>query len=171
MLADIEQFDNLFVARTFSKAYGLAGLRAGVLAGDPEQLKFVRRVSSPYNVNSVALACLPDALADCDYLSDYVAQVKRARLALERELESQQVPFWPSEANFILTYFGDYRAAFVQAMRVRGILVRDRHNDPGCAGCVRITVGSEQQTDRLIAAMRNALTDIGYRPQSREANA
>ncbi len=60
------EIPNLFVSRTFSKAYGLAGLRIGVLAGNVEQMKLVRRVSSPYNLNSVALACLADALGDQD---------------------------------------------------------------------------------------------------------
>ena len=64
MLPRHREVPNLFVARTFSKAYGLAGLRVGVLVGDPEQMRAVRRVSSPYNVNAVALACLPAALAD-----------------------------------------------------------------------------------------------------------
>ena len=169
MVGEIANFENLFVARTFSKAHGLAGFRVGILAGPAEQMKFVRRVSSPYNVNGIALACLPEALADRDYISNYVAEVKRGRLALETELTSRGIKFWPSHANFILTYFGDHGVPFVEAMRARGILVRDRHRDPGCAGCVRITLGTEEQTDKLIAATRNALTDINYEPQSREA--
>ena len=171
MVGAIAQVENLFVARTFSKAYGLAGFRVGILAGSAEQMKFVRRVSSPYNVNGVALACLPVALADREYINNYVAEVKRGRSALETELASQGIEFWPSRANFILTSMGKFRAPFVEALRARGILVRDRHRDPGCEGCVRITVGTEDQTDKLIAAMRNALADINYEPPSREARA
>ena len=77
---------NLFVSRTFSKAYGLAGLRIGVLAGNVEQMKMVRRVSSPYNLNSVALACLPEALADEEYIRRYVDRGCRGRSCLEKEL-------------------------------------------------------------------------------------
>jgi len=60
---------NLLVARTFSKAYGLAGLRIGLLAGHPDAMRFIRKVSSPYNVNSIALTCLPAALADEEYIA------------------------------------------------------------------------------------------------------
>ncbi|MFB3915925.1 MAG: histidinol-phosphate transaminase [Terriglobales bacterium] len=158
----IAKFANLFVARTFSKAYGMAGLRIGVLAGNTEQMRMVRRVSSPYSVNQAALACLPDALADEQYIQDYVAQVLRGRARLSGELRALGVPHWPSEANFILTRIGDKRIAFVQAMRRRGILVRDRNSDPGCAGCVRITVGTDEQTDKLLAALRNVLEEIGW---------
>ncbi len=79
---------NVFVARTFSKAYGLAGLRAGLLMGDAQQMSAVRRVASPYNVNSIALACLPEALADAEYMRDYVAQTCEGRELLQRELKS-----------------------------------------------------------------------------------
>jgi histidinol-phosphate aminotransferase len=68
---------NLFVARTFSKAYGLAGLRVGVLAGNAAHISMVNKISSPYNVNGVALACLPAALADQDYIVQYVSQVRQ----------------------------------------------------------------------------------------------
>lgn len=67
------QIENLFVARTFSKAYGLAGLRIGILAGEPRQMTMVRRVASPYSVNAVALAVLPQALQDQEYVGHYVA--------------------------------------------------------------------------------------------------
>ena len=64
MISDLASHPNLFVARTFSKAYGLAGLRLGVLTGAAEQIDYLRRLSLPFNVNSVALACLEEALAD-----------------------------------------------------------------------------------------------------------
>src|SRR5208283_731444 len=85
---------NLFVARTFSKVYGMAGLRIGVLVGDADQMLAVRLVSSPYNVNAVALACLPDALADQAYIARYVSEVKEARARLERMFESAGIRFW-----------------------------------------------------------------------------
>ena len=79
---------NLFVARTFSKAYGLAGLRIGILAGDAGQMAMVRRVASPYNVNAVALAALPEALQDQEYVEHYVAEVQSGRELFEQELRT-----------------------------------------------------------------------------------
>ena len=157
LLADVASYLNLFVARTFSKAYGLAGLRIGVLAGNAAQMAMVRRVGSPYNVNAVALACLPDALADQEYVRQYVAEVRRGRERLEQELRTLKLRFWPSQANFVLVRIGERHDDFVRAMRERGILVRDRSRDPGCDGCVRISVGSKPQTERLIVALREAV--------------
>jgi histidinol-phosphate aminotransferase len=157
LLAEVAGFPNLFVARTFSKAYGLAGLRIGVLVGSPAQMAMVRRVSSPYNVNAVALACLPEAIADEEYVRQYTAEVRQGRERLEQELRSLKLRFWPSQANFVLVHIGERHDAFVRAMRERGILVRDRSRDPGCDGCVRISVGSNAQTERLIVALREAV--------------
>ena len=106
VMAARDEFPNLFVARTFSKAYGLAGLRIGVLVGDAEQMRSVRRVSSPYNVNAVALACLPEALSDQSYIQQYVSEVRESRARLERALEAAGIQFWPSQANFVLARVG-----------------------------------------------------------------
>ena len=157
LLTEVANFSNLFVARTFSKAYGLAGLRIGVLVGNAEQMTLVRRVGSPYNVNAVALACLPEALADREYVRQYVAEVRQGKERLEQELRSLKLRFWPSRANFVLVRIGGPHDAFVGAMRERGILVRDRSRDPGCEGCVRISVGSNEQTERLIVALREVV--------------
>jgi histidinol-phosphate aminotransferase len=155
------EFPNLFVSRTFSKAYGLAGLRIGVLMGDASQMNVVRRVSSPYSVNEVALACLPEALADQIYISEYAAEVRRGREQLQQQLRSWDIRHWPSHANFVLMYFGALNSAFIAAMRQRGILVRDRSSDYGCDGCVRITLGSDAQNERLFTALREGLEQIG----------
>jgi histidinol-phosphate aminotransferase len=160
LMPDVGAKPNLFVARTFSKAYGLAGLRIGILAGPREQMPMVRRVSSPYSVNAVALLALPEALADREYVSNYAAQVKTGRARLERELTQAGVVWWPSEANFVLMRIGDRHRDFVAAMRQRGILVRDRSSDPGCEGCVRITLGTSEQTEQLLVAFREVVAEL-----------
>ncbi|MGA2980075.1 MAG: histidinol-phosphate transaminase [Terriglobales bacterium] len=157
------QIDNLFVARTFSKAYGLAGLRIGILAGEARQMTMVRRVASPYNVNAAALAVLPEALRDQEYVNRYVAQVLSNRDRLQQELGNLGLHYWPSHANFVLVSIGAAHAEFVQALRIRGILVRDRDTDPGCEGCVRLTVGSDRHTEALIVALRDVVERLGLR--------
>jgi histidinol-phosphate aminotransferase len=159
--------ENLFVARTFSKAYGLAGLRIGVLAGDARQISMVRRVASPYNVNAVALAVLPEALGDQAYVERYVAEVRRGRAELEMELTNLGLRYWPSHANFVLVRVGPAHAEFIQAFRDRGILIRDRNADPGCEGCVRLTVGSSKHTKILIEALRDVVENLGLRGEVR----
>ena len=163
LIAHTRQIENLFVARTFSKAYGLAGLRIGILAGEARQMAMVRRVASPYSVNAAALAVLPEAIQDQEYVNRYVAQVRRNRERLQLELGSLGLHHWPSHANFVLVRIGTAHAEFVRALRDRGILVRDRHFDPGCEGCVRLTVGTDEHTQTLILAMRDVINQIGLR--------
>lgn len=154
---------NVIVARTFSKAYGLAGLRLGVLAAAEEQMQWIRRAASPYSVNSVALVCLAAALEDEDYLRWYVGEVLAARPLFEDALRRLGVPFWPSHANFVLVKIGPEHRDFVTAMRTHEVLVRDRSADYGCDGCVRITIGTREQTEKGITAMEASLTEIGWR--------
>lgn len=160
MLAARKELPNLFVARTFSKAYGLAGLRIGVLVGDEQQMPALRRVSSPYNVNAVALACLPEALGDQTYIQQYVSEVRESRARLERALETLGIQFWRSQANFVLARVGA-ASSFVEHMRRRGILVRDRTSDQGCEGCVRITLGPRGHADRLLTAFQETCEELG----------
>ncbi len=161
LLEYVGQVQNLFVARTFSKAYGMANLRVGVLAGAAEQIQSLRRACSPYNVNGVALACLPSALDDQEYVRGYVAEVVWSRSRLEKEFEVLGIPFWPSQANFVLARIGPSHADFVRGMRARGILVRDRSSDFGCDGCVRITAGWREHTERMLSALHETLKEIG----------
>jgi histidinol-phosphate aminotransferase len=156
---------NLFVSRTFSKAYGMAGLRIGVLMGHREQVQVLRRASSPYNLNSVALACLPDALADQAYVQGYVTQTLEGRRDLEFDLSAWGIRFWPSRANFVLMYLGEQCKPFIREMRGRGILVRDRSSDYDCQNCVRITVGIREHNQRMLTAMREVFTELGLRQQ------
>ncbi len=151
---------NLVVARTFSKAYGLAGLRVGLLAGAQELMRWVRRVLSPYSVNSLALVCLKAALEDESYLNWYVNEVIAARTAFEAALDAAGVRRWPSRANFILVEIGARHAEFVKFMRAAGVLVRDRSNDPGCDGRVRITIGTREQMQQAAAALNEALAAL-----------
>jgi histidinol-phosphate aminotransferase len=162
-LHDIAHVPNLLVARTFSKAYGLANLRVGMVAGPARLIAFLRKVSSPYNVNGIALAVLPDALADEQYLQWYVDQVRIGRQRIMAALDALNVPYFPSEANFVLMNIGPLHTQFVEAMRRRGILLRDRSTDPGCDGFVRITVGIEAQVTQGLAALAESLTEIHWK--------
>jgi histidinol-phosphate aminotransferase len=151
---------NLVVARTFSKAYGLAGLRLGLLAGPVDLMRWARRVLSPYSVNSLALACLPPALEDTAYIDWYVGEVLAARGEFEAALDAAQVRRWPSKANFVLVDIGARHKEFVQLMRAAGVLVRDRSSDPGCDGRVRITIGTREQMQHAAVALEKTLAAL-----------
>jgi len=162
LFADVGKVPNLLVARTFSKAYGLANLRIGLLAGSADLMAYVRKVSSPYNVNGVALDCLPVALADEEYVAWYAEQVNSGRARMMDGLRAMGVDFFPSHANFVLMKIGAKHAELVAAMRVRGVLLRDRSTDPGCDGFVRITIGVEDHVTRGLAALKESLQEIGW---------
>jgi histidinol-phosphate aminotransferase len=151
---------NLIVARTFSKAYGLAGLRLGLLAGPVELMRWVRRVLSPYSVNSLALACLPPALEDTSYLDWYVGEVLAARTEFEAALDQAGVRRWATHANFVLVEIGKQHAEFARLMRAAGVLVRDRSSDPGCDGRVRITIGTREQMQQAVLALNETLATL-----------
>ena len=163
-MADIGNVPNLVVARTFSKAYGLANLRVGMIVGNARLLSFIRKVSSPYNVNGVALAVLPEALADDEYLNWYILQVHQGRERMQAALHELGVRTWPSAANFVLMDIGTRHKEFVTAMQQHGVLTRDRSSDPGCDGYVRITIGIEEHVTRGIAALQATLAEMKWTP-------
>jgi len=142
-------------------------LRLGLLAGPAESMRWIRRVLSPYSVNSLALACLPAALEDEDYLNWYVGEVVQARTEFESALDQASVRRWPSCANFILTEIGPRHAEFVRLMSARGVLVRDRSSDPGCDGKVRITIGTREQMRQAAVALNEALAALNVKGATR----
>jgi histidinol-phosphate aminotransferase len=165
VLGDLATTPNLIVARTFSKAYGLANLRIGMLAGSTELLKYLHKVSSPYNVNGVALDCLTAAIDDDAYIAWYVDQIRAGRERMMGGLDELGVHYFPSAANFVLMKIGPLHKELVTAMRARGVLLRDRSSDPGCYGYVRITIGIGDQVTRGLEALKTSLDEIGWKPQ------
>ena len=115
---------------------------------------------SPYSVNSLALACLPPALEDSAYLDWYVGEVIAARAEFAAALDAAGVRRWPSHANFILVDIGAKHAEFVRLMSAGGVLVRDRSNDPGCDGCVRITIGTREQMREAVGVLNKTLETL-----------
>ena len=160
MMDLVGKIPNLIVARTFSKAYGLAGLRLGLLAGPTESLRWIKRVLSPYSVNQLALACLPPALEDTAYLNWYVGEVLAARTEFEAALDRSGIRRWPSSANFVLIDIGAQHKEFTRLMSEAGVLVRDRSSDPGCDGRVRVTIGTREQMQLAIVALNTTMTAL-----------
>ena len=105
---------------------------------------------------------MPAALDDREYLQWYVEEVKAARTQVAEGLGQLGIGQWPSRANFILLKIGPLHGEFVQAMHRRGVLTRDRSHDQGCAGCVRLTVGTQAQMKQALTAVRESLHEIGH---------
>jgi len=146
----ISRYPNLFVSRTFSKAFGMAALRLGVLVSQAGNATYCRKAQSPYSVNLLAAIALPAALGDLEYVRGYTAAALESRALLEAGFTSRGIRFWPSKANFILFDAGARAIPLRDALRARGILVRDRSYE--LAGTVRITAGTPAQTRAFFAA-------------------
>ena len=150
-------FPNVIVGRTFSKAFGLAGLRIGCLVGAPEVLNPVRAAIPVYSVNIAAVVAVQAALGDLPYMENYLRQTSESKALLYAACERWGLKYWKSEANFVLVCAGDRLDALVQGVAERGIYIRDRSSEPGCAGCLRIATGLVEHTRRAIAAMEEVL--------------
>lgn len=153
----LRQLRHVVVGRTFAKAYGLAGLRAGAVIGNAETIRSFRRVVPPYSINTCAAAALPAAFGDTVYYDWYLDQVAQSKTMLYDRLEGLGVTYWKSDANFVLARFTGRGARVAAALATRGVHVRDRSRDPGCADCLRITAGVVEHTRQLLAALEEVL--------------
>jgi histidinol-phosphate aminotransferase len=156
-LSEIERVPNLFVCRTFSKIFGMAAMRLGCLFSHEANVALLHKAQSPYSVNALAVLAAEAAVQDTAYIQNYVAEVLAARELLCVGLEKLGIGYVPSSANFVLGHFGERAIAVRDALRGRGILVRDRSYQ--APGCVRMTVGTREQTRKLLAALEEIWTD------------
>jgi histidinol-phosphate aminotransferase len=150
-LSEIERVPNLYVCRTFSKVFGMAAMRLGCLFAHDANIAYLHKAQSPYSVNSLAVMAAQAAVEDSGYIQTYVAEVLAARELLCFGLEQMGITYVPSSANFVLGRFGKRAVEVCDALRDQAILVRDRSYE--APGCVRITVGTREQTRKLLAAL------------------
>lgn len=154
----LERFPNLIVTRTFSKAYGLAGLRVGYALSNPGIADLLNRVRPAFNVNSPALAAARAALEDHAFI-ERSRRMNAAGLAqLRQGLSTLGAETVPSAANFVLARFDRPGAALNESLLRRGVIVRPVGNY-GLQDHLRITVGTESQNARLLEALAQALGD------------
>ncbi len=151
---------NLVVLRTFSKIYGLAGLRVGYGIGDPEVIAAINRVREPFNVNSLAQAAALAALTDEEFLEESRAVNRAGKAFLYQEFERLGLSYLPSESNFILVNVGMDSRKFMGAMLKRGVIIR-AGDSFGLPGFIRVTVGREQDNRRFIDALIDVLSKEG----------
>ena len=152
-LSELPRYRNAIVGRTFSKAYGLAGMRIGCLIAHPETLAPIRRVTPVLNLNVVAVKAMQAALGDGEFLPRYAAQVAESKRRLYAACRRLGLEHWESAANFVLVRVGGRAPEVVAALGARGVHVRDRSRDPHTPGCVRMTAGVVAHTEAAVAAL------------------
>ena len=153
----VEKHPNLIVLRTFSKAYGLAGLRVGYGAAHPSLVAWLDRIRMPFNVCLPSQAAAEAALSDAAFVRRSVALVERERARLFEALFDSGLQVWPSSANFLMAAHHKLsgREVFERLLR-RGIIIRPLA-EYGLDHHVRISVGSAEQNGALLAALPKAL--------------
>jgi histidinol-phosphate aminotransferase len=156
-IPELASYPNVIVGRTFSKAFGLAGLRIGCLVGAPDTMDPIRRAVPVYSVNVAAAAAIQAALGDRDHLNGYLRQVAESKAMLYAACDRLGLTYVESDANFVLVCAGDRTEGLVQGAFARGIYIRDRSTEPGCAGCIRIATGIVEHTRRAITVMEEVL--------------
>jgi histidinol-phosphate aminotransferase len=156
-IPELASHPNVIVGRTFSKAFGLAGLRIGCLVGDPDTMDPIRRAIPVYSVNVAAAAAIQAALGDLDHLNGYLRQVAESKALLYAACDRLGLQYVTSDSNFVLVCAGDRTNALVKGAFARGVYIRDRSTEPGCAGCIRIGAGIVEHTKRCIDVMDEVL--------------
>jgi histidinol-phosphate aminotransferase len=147
----VRQHPNLFVSRTFSKVFGMAAMRCGCLFSCVENVRWMHKAQSPYSVNMLAALAARAAIQDREYVANYVKEVLVAREMVYQGLQKLGIPFYPSQANFVLFRAGDRAIPIRDALRDRGILIRDRSYE--IPGCVRVTIGNRAQIERFLSEL------------------
>jgi histidinol-phosphate aminotransferase len=149
----IRRYPHLFIARTFSKAAGLAALRLGAVIAAKDSLAFVRRAMPPFPVNLAALVAAEAALRDAKTIRDYVREIQSNRTSFDTALRELGVITFPSAGNFLLANFGPTGPTLFAKLERQGILLRPRTQDMG-VGFVRITIGTAREMKALLREIK-----------------
>ena len=153
---ELQQYPNLIIIQTLSKAWGMAGLRLGLGIASAEIIELFKKVKPPYNINQCAQDLALDALKNKEKVIDWIDKLKENRKRLMDGLK--QFLFieniYPSSANFILVKVKNANELY-QFLSAKGIIVRNRHNLKECSNCLRITIGTEKENKALIDTLKN----------------
>ncbi|MEM3673808.1 MAG: histidinol-phosphate transaminase [Candidatus Bathyarchaeia archaeon] len=159
----IREFDNLIVLRSFSKAFGLAGIRAGFAVSNPSIIESLKRITLPFNMNTVAQKMVTLVLENWKFFNEQINQIIKEREWLFKKLkEIDGVTPFPSDANFILfkiTKKGLNSSTVKEKLRERKVLVKDRGMLPLLDNCIRVSVGTRKMNETFIQKLKEVLEE------------
>ena len=155
LLSLLQQKGNLVVLQTLSKAWGLAGIRLGILFAHPALVGYLSSVKYPYNINTLTIREALKGLNDPEQRQEWVSRIieERGRIARAMAMLPYVHVVYPSDANFLLVKVDDPSMVY-RFLMSRGIIVRDRSSAPLCEGCIRITVGTKKENSQLMEALK-----------------
>ncbi|MGV3541059.1 MAG: histidinol-phosphate transaminase [Rufibacter sp.] len=150
----LDEFPNLMVMQTLSKAWGMAGLRLGMAFASPEIIGYLNKIKPPYNINVVTQELVSAALDKTAQLEDMLQVIIKERTRLVDAFEALPLieKVYPSDANFVLVQVPNANELYVYLLE-RGVVVRNRSTQPGCANCLRITIGTPAENDNLLESL------------------
>ncbi|QCK14711.1 histidinol-phosphate transaminase [Mangrovivirga cuniculi] len=156
----LKEFSNLIVLQTFSKAWGMAGLRLGMAYADPKIVAYLNKVKPPYNVNEATQEAASKAMDNYKQVDEWVASLvaERKRLIQEFVKLSAVKNVYPSDANFILVKI-EKAAELYRSLIKKGVVVRNRSNVVLCDDCLRITIGTQNENDILLSELTTLVVD------------
>ena len=152
-LDEAADYPNVLVGRTFSKAFGLAGMRVGVMIASPEILAPIRKCMPLFNLNVVAVAALRAAIADPSFREWYLAQANESKELIYAACDRAGLKYWKSATNFVLIDGGARVREIIDGMITNGVFVRDRTKDPSTPTCFRVTTGVVEHTRKAVETL------------------
>jgi len=153
-LGRLNEFSNLIVTQTMSKAYGLAGIRLGICYASEFIISVLNKIKPPYNVNQLTQYKALERLSEINEVEDQIALILKERDLLITELNSISFikTIYPSDANFVLAKVDDADLRYKQLID-KGIVVRNRTKQPLCKNCLRFTIGTQEENKKLIRTL------------------
>jgi histidinol-phosphate aminotransferase len=158
-IPELDRYPNVVVGRTFSKAFGLAGLRIGAITGHPDTLEPIRLAVPVYSVNIAAVVAVQAALEDLAFVERYTQQVDESKRLIYEACDRLGLRYWTSAGNFVLVNAGNRAGMLASGAAARGVYVRDRSNEPGLEGCLRVGAGIVAHTKRCLQVFEEVLCD------------
>ena len=155
-LNKLEKFPNLIITQTLSKAYGMAGIRLGICYASTEIISVLNKIKPPYNVNELTQQRAIEQLQNLELVEQQISNILKEREAMSEELVTLDFvsKVYPSDANFLLVKVDDATKRYNQLLK-KGIVIRNRTNQPLCENCLRLTVGTKEENKKLINALKN----------------
>lgn len=155
-LARLDEFPNLIVTQTLSKAYGLAGIRLGICYASQEIISILNKIKPPYNVNQLTQDVALKALLNRDEVYNQITAITSERNQLIKDLEKLNIvdKVYASDANFLLVKVDNANLRYEQLLN-NGIVVRNRSNQMLCENCLRFTIGTKDENKKLITALKS----------------
>jgi histidinol-phosphate aminotransferase len=145
------EFPNLVILQTFSKAYGMAGLRIGMAFAHEEIISIMNKVKPPYNLNQYSIEQGMVAIGNVEKVKKWVGDIQDSKFKIQEEMQKLSIveKVFPSEANFLLVKFKNATEIY-NALTKKGIVVRDRSSQVNCDNCLRITIGTSEENKTLL---------------------